>query len=292
MDFTSAWLFGLGHGTNFLLDKGEADAYFDGIFQYNGLAFFWRSEFSALCKVLGWVGVGLVPRETYKAHRDLQSWCMGFCDRALERLGGGKMEIPLCSDDDAYPLVYAHLREKLSQSDFPREKFESSLVAELLDHMVASQDVGGVTTTSMMYQLSQHPEVQRALHLELREHFPDRKPMASELDSLPLLDAILMETLRLHAASPGPWRRYTTATSTCIGEYPDIPPYTILSASAYVMHRNEDVFPDPGTWLPQRWLEAGVEEKKQMLQWYCPFGIGARMCIGDFLATYSMFLNS
>lgn len=121
------------------------------------------------------------------------------------------------ADSPAYPLVYAHLRTKLEESKFPSDKLEATLEAELLDHMVASHDVGGTSATYVMYQLSQHPALQSALRLELRQHSPESVPSAWDLDSLPLLDAIIMETLRLHPGNPGPWPRYTAAGNTCVG---------------------------------------------------------------------------
>ena len=52
-----------------------------------------------------------------------------------------------------------------------------------------------------LYALTQAPEVQRKLREELRTLDTD-KPTMDELSALPYLDAVVRETLRLHAAVP------------------------------------------------------------------------------------------
>jgi cytochrome P450 len=99
-----------------------------------------------------------------------------------------------------------------------------------------------------------------------------------------------METLRLHAPIPGLEPRITPAGGCTLAGYDNIPGNVRVSAMPYALHRNGDVFPDPGSWRPERWLQASEAEMKEMLRWFWAFGSGGRMCIGSNLAMQEMKL--
>ena len=62
-----------------------------------------------------------------------------------------------------------------------------------------------------------------------------------------------------------------------------------MSASFYALHQNENVFPEPETYMPMRWL-VGKEERDEMFRWFHAFGSGPRQCIGMHFAKYEMKL--
>jgi unspecific monooxygenase len=113
-------------------------------------------------------------------------------------------------------------------------------------------------------------------------------PLSRSIDSLPLLDAILMETLRLRPSVPGSQPRIAPpsepSSPISICGYTNIPAGTRVSAQAYSLHRNTEVFPEPELWKPERWLDANQFEKDEMMRWFWAFGSGGRMCIGNHLA--------
>lgn len=54
---------------------------------------------------------------------------------------------------------------------------------------------------------------------------------------------------------------------------------------AYTLHHDEQIFPDPDAFLPERWKDGGSAEMKEAsLQW----SKGSRMCPGLFLATMEL----
>jgi cytochrome P450 len=55
--------------------------------------------------------------------------------------------------------------------------------------------------------------------------------------------------------------------------------------SIYLAHRRPDVYPDPESFRPQRFLERSFSPYE-----YLPFGGGARRCIGMAFAQYEMRL--
>ena len=283
MDLTTAWLFGMHNGTDFLRDLQAAQQFFDA-FRQSSLGSFWRRETHALTSLLRRVGVHLVPQAAYRSRRTIMKWSLEMCDLALRTIESQS----LAEKDDttaAYPVVYSHLRQGLKQSELPSWKLDSTLAAELLDHAVASHDVTGITVTYVMHELSRRKAMQLSLRNELYQCVStDPSQLADRLDDLPLLDAIIMETLRLHSANPGPWPRRTPALGCRVGTYPHIPTGTVISASSYALHRNATVYPEPEDWRPERWLLASIEERKEMVRWFWAFGSGARMCIGNHFA--------
>ena len=136
-----------------------------------------------------------------------------------------------------------------------------------------------------MAELARHTSVIQRLQKELLPVNLVKTPL-EEIDSLPLLDAILMETLRLYPAVLGPFTHKVPEKGAMIGKYL-IPGGVTISASAYTLHRNPDVFPDPLKWNPDRWLDASPEANKQMMRWHCAFGSGRSMCSGNYFAVRS-----
>lgn len=125
-------------------------------------------------------------------------------------------------------------------------------------------------------------------------------PSPKAVDAVPLLHAVMMETLRLHAAIPGPQPRVTPAGGASLGPYANLPAGVRVASQAWSLHRNPDVFPEPDQWRPERWLDAngdlltadstdaegGGERFREMMRWFWAFGSGGRMCIGSHLAVY------
>ena len=111
-----------------------------------------------------------------------------------------------------------------------------------------------------------------------RMHLPDPK----DVDALPMLHAIVMETLRLHAAIPGGQPRVTPANTT-LGppgaEVHGIPSGVRVVSYAHSLHRNPQVFPEPEIWRPERWLDAEghISIDGEKARWFWAFGSGGRM---------------
>lgn len=57
-----------------------------------------------------------------------------------------------------------------------------------------------------------------------------------------------------------------------------------MSASA--LHNYEQVFPEPHSFIPDRWLEGDVDLKRR---YWVPFGRGSRACIGISLAYVELY---
>lgn len=156
-----------------------------------------------------------------------------MCDAAEEAIATKSVATP--GDN---PTVYGQLRtmmlkqeSKSSGSDKPAnaltEQQRLEMASEMLDHLAAGFDTSGITLTYLAWELSQpkNAAIQKALRKELGSLQPSihaageagekvSLPDPKKIDALPLLHAVTMETLRLHAAIPGSQPRVTPANAT------------------------------------------------------------------------------
>lgn len=298
MDATTAYLFGLGRGTNFIqesqnrnpLEMFETGVSVDIICYYQ----------TALPIVVGWlekIGIKLLPKEIPTAWQSMDNLCLSMCENAKKDILNGSFDKEK-GDGKSYPTVYAQLYHKLQESGVPPETLETKVAAETLDHMIAGNELIGVTLSYLVWEVSLHPEMHRRLHEEIKTCFETKRPTSETssllpsgqiIDSLPILDAVLQETMRLHPAGFGPFPRVVPAGGAQI-EGVAVPAGTVVAASVYPLHRNAAVFPEPDDWKPERWLNASEEQRRDMLRWFWAFGSGGRMCIGNHLAVRGWFL--
>ncbi|KAK5664248.1 hypothetical protein OQA88_465 [Cercophora sp. LCS_1] len=181
-----------------------------------------------------------------------------------------------CKTDTApFTLV-----DRLQGTTFDLEQVD--IAAECLDHMAAGIDTTGDGLCFLMWELSQPSSFvfQTKLQDELRAN-----PGAS-FDQLPFLDAVVMEGLRVFPPIPMSLPRYVPRGGRDIDGF-FLPERTIVSCQAYSVHRSDqNVFPEPGTFNPERWLvEKGDAERKRQ---FFAFANGGRGCIGKHLALLEM----
>ena len=178
------------------------------------------------------------------------------------------------------PLEYT-LIEKLTNSSSPISRQEAA--SECKDHMVAGIDTTGDGLCFLMYELSK-PENQRSqtkLREELRQHkasSPSFSKETQQLTQLAYLDAVIKEILRLAPPIPMSLPRSVPAGGRTIDGY-FIPQHTIVSCQPYSVHRmNADVFPNPDSFNPERWLEEKGSAERDRL--FFSFATGGRGCTG------------
>ncbi|KAI9068653.1 cytochrome P450 [Trametes sanguinea] len=78
---------------------------------------------------------------------------------------------------------------------------DEDVLAQVPTFLVAGHETTSVATTWCLYALTQAPDVQKKLRDELLTLDTDM-PTMDELNSLPYLDAVVRETLRIHAPVP------------------------------------------------------------------------------------------
>jgi cytochrome P450 len=156
---------------------------------------------------------------------------------------------------------------------------DAQLRDEAMTIFLAGHETTANALTWTWYLLSQNPEVEAKLHVEIDEVLGGRLPTADDVASLRYTEMVLAESMRLY---PPAWAIGRMALNDCeIGGY-SVPKRSLVLMSQYVMHREARYFPDPLRFDPERWTPAARESRPQFS--YFPFGGGPRRCIGESFA--------
>lgn len=153
------------------------------------------------------------------------------------------------------------------------------LTDEAFTILTAATSTTGNAMAITSYYVISNPEIYHTLTAELEEAFPNltMKLDFVTLEKLPYLTAVIKEGLRLSYGVIGRLPRVIETNGLVLNGYP-IPRGTIVGMSSWMMHRNPKIFPDPDTFLPERWLDpanAGKLEKS-----FVAFSRGSRQCLG------------
>jgi cytochrome P450 len=127
--------------------------------------------------------------------------------------------------------------------------------------MLAAGSSTSHTVAFACYLLARHPELQKRLREELFTRFPNAMAVEpNKMIDLPMLDGVLKKTMRMYLMIPSPLERYVGKDIELGGQ--KVPPGVV--ASAYTQGCLEEVFPEPESGKPGRWLNAN---KRMELNW-------------------------
>ncbi|KIW04929.1 uncharacterized protein PV09_04097 [Verruconis gallopava] len=243
-------------------------------------------------------------------HKASKKWlevhCLEICTKTDAELKGAtlKNENPIPSSERTFPVAYAHL-DAATTTEYPTLSTSEKLrmvASEMLDNLEASREADGVVLTYAMYELCRQHQIREQLRKELNgvklfaNALPRSLSVTSELlqslDRLPLLDAIIKETMRLYSVAPGLQRRDVPPGGVTVDGY-FIPAGTVVGTSQRALHRNEQVFTNADAWIPQRWMKSASERASgefDPAKWWWAFGSGAMACSGKDFALIVMKL--
>ena len=192
--------------------------------------------------------------------------CVYFVRQRLKRYEAGE------TPDDFYRYI---LEDKYGDANmYPM----GELVAECSIMLNAGSDTTGTALTNVLYWLLKNPSCLETLRTEIDAVMEPEEVVApyDKVKNLSYLRACVDESLRLTPPNTMNVPRLTPPEGLRImGEW--IPGNTTVHSPPYSIHRNENVFPEPEKYKPDRWL---VEAAKELQPHFVTFSKGARGCIG------------
>ncbi|EPS62906.1 hypothetical protein M569_11882, partial [Genlisea aurea] len=196
-------------------------------------------------------------------------------------------------------------REMMTAADVPRKK---TIVEVLLDLQAAEPEYytdetiknlllvllqGGSSTSTIAFEwafslLLSNPETLRKAQSEIDEVVGTGRLISeSDLQRLPYLHHVILETLRLRPPAPILVPHRSSAECTVSGFR--IPAGTILLVNVWEIQHSPEIWSDPESFRPERF--EGSDAKKVLGMRFFPFGWGRRACPGENLSLLNIGLG-
>ncbi|NMG08651.1 cytochrome P450 [Brasilonema sp. UFV-L1] len=149
------------------------------------------------------------------------------------------------------------------------------ICSQVMTMLFAGRESTSYTLAWILYWICTLPEVQHKLLAEIDS--------GEDYMSLPYLDAVIKEALRIYppAFIFGP--RVTKVPFKLLDW--ELEPGTVVFPCPYLIHHRKEIYPEPKTFRPERFLERQFTPYE-----YLPFGGGHRTCIAMALALFELKL--
>jgi len=180
------------------------------------------------------------------------------------------------------PSFVSHSLEKL--------KDEQTVKDVAATMFTASSDTTIYSLSNFISAMLKHPDVQRKAQHELDTVLKGSLPAFEDQDSLPYLMAVVMETLRWNAAAPFGVPHCVISDDIYDGYY--IPAGAMVMANAWSMLNDEEMYPDPFRFNPDRFLKDGKLNPEIRDPRLIAFGFGRRICPGRHMAFSSLWITA
>lgn len=162
---------------------------------------------------------------------------------------------------------------------------DGELRDELITLLLAGHETTATALSWALHWLATRPEVRQRLLHEIQEARPEpgKPPELATLLRLPYLQAVCHETLRLYPVGMITFPR-RLELPLVLGGHP-LDAGTVVMGCIFLAHRRAQVFPDPESFDPERFLTTCFSPFT-----FLPFGAGSRRCIGMAFALFEMKL--
>ncbi|TGO62507.1 hypothetical protein BCON_0019g00430 [Botryotinia convoluta] len=227
-----------------------------------------RAEFPMLFKIGKMSGLSLLEAPTYRLDK--------YASLAVRNAK---------SQSDATPNMFRKILAEAKSGSMERSLSDLYIQREASNFIIAGTDTTANTLTFLVYNILKNPKLQRQLEDEVGTLNDDFE--SKDAEGLPLLNAVIDEGLRLWGAAPGSLPRMVPHEGVELDGY-FLPGSMTVSTQSYTIHRDPEIFPEPESFNPGRWLGPKSDDFKTA---YHPFGAGTRTCLGIHLARMELYLT-
>uniref|UniRef100_UPI003AAA77EE cytochrome P450 1D1 n=1 Tax=Centroberyx gerrardi TaxID=166262 RepID=UPI003AAA77EE len=141
---------------------------------------------------------------------------------------------------------------------------------------------------SLLY-LIKFPDIQDRIHQEIDDHIgAARLPRFADKSKMPFTEAFMYEVFRHASYVPFTIPHCTTTNITLNGYF--IPKDTCVFINQYQVNHDTDLWGDPDTFRPERFLDGSGLLNKELMDKVLIFGMGKRRCLGDGFARLEIFV--
>ncbi|XP_046982540.1 probable cytochrome P450 304a1 [Schistocerca americana] len=194
------------------------------------------------------------------------------------------------SDDYMRDFIDSYLREigERGKTGEPTMFTSEQLSLILLDFFFPTASSLPATLTWALLFTSHHLGVQKKVQDELDAVVGrGRLPTLDDRPNLPYTEATLREAMRIRTLTPLSVFHKATEDTTLQGY--SVPRGAIVITCLYSMHMDGDLWGDPNTFRPERFLDSDGKLIKK--DFTLPFGAGKRLCAGETFSKQNLFLT-
>lgn len=182
--------------------------------------------------------------------------------------------------DVGHSFVGLFMREAENKGEAHDEDFMKDMV---LNFLIAGRDTTAHALSWCLFLLMKHPEEQERIVDEVQNMCGDRELLYDDTKSLPYLQAVINETLRLYPSVP-----LDSKVAVADDTLPDgtfVPQGCVVQFNPYCMGRSRRLWgEDAHEFRPERWIGRKAPSPYE----YAVFNAGPRECLGKRLALIEM----
>lgn len=208
----------------------------------------------------------------------------GFSSRVIQMRREQLLNGTLAMDEDR-KMCFLDL---LLHATIDGEPLTNSDIREEVDTFMFE---GHDTTTSgiafTLYHLSRHSDIQQRVYEEIVDILGSTDKVGyvdhHALQELKYLEMVIKESMRITPPVPFMGRHIT---EDVVLDGVKVPAGTCANIGIYAMHHDEDLYPEPSRFDPERFTLENIQKRNPYA--YIPFSAGSRNCIGQKFAMLEM----
>ena len=181
---------------------------------------------------------------------------------------------------------------------FPNSTFSEQfnfLIRSTNSNSCSILDSTSAVMMTILFSTVHHPEWLGRMQAEVDSVCgASRLPTMADVPNLPGMRAVVKEVMRWLPVTPGGVPHKSSKDDMYDGYF--IPAGTNLHPVQWAIHRDPEIYPDPETFRPERWLDPSFPTYREPLTLhphlhdYSAFGHGRRICPGQNIAERSLYL--